>query len=214
MAYIYKIVNKINNKVYIGKTELAIQKRFQQHLAESTRTRSKNRPLYRAINKYGKENFYIELIEETDVPEEREIYWIAHFNSFQCGYNATQGGDGRAYLDYSLIEDTYLTQRCIKTTANILHISADTVSKVLNQRGLKLSLKEVCTELTGRKIKMLSLDNQVEKIFNSVHEASQYLKDNNFTPTTALRGIGAHLKECANGTRKTAYKKIWKWLDS
>jgi hypothetical protein len=29
MAYIYKIENDINGKVYIGKTELTIEKRFK-----------------------------------------------------------------------------------------------------------------------------------------------------------------------------------------
>ena len=33
-----------------------------------------DRPLYRALSKYGVENFIIETIEETDNPNEREIY--------------------------------------------------------------------------------------------------------------------------------------------
>jgi group I intron endonuclease len=77
MAYIYRIVNDINNKSYIGKTTLSsINKRFQQHLKESSYRRSENRPLYRAINKYGKEHFYIELVEECplELLSEREIY--------------------------------------------------------------------------------------------------------------------------------------------
>ena len=32
MGYIYKITNKINNKIYIGKTENSIQHRFQEHI--------------------------------------------------------------------------------------------------------------------------------------------------------------------------------------
>ena len=52
------------------------------------------------MNKYGIEHFHIELIEETDNPEEREIYWIEKLGSFKNGYNATLGGDGKKYLDY------------------------------------------------------------------------------------------------------------------
>lgn len=55
MAFIYKITNLVNGKVYIGKTEETIEKRFRQHLSESNKDRCKNRPLYRAIRKYGKE---------------------------------------------------------------------------------------------------------------------------------------------------------------
>ena len=61
------------------------------------------------MRKYGVEHFHIELIEETDNPEEREIYWIEKKQSFKNGYNATLGGDGRKYLDYDLIISTYLT---------------------------------------------------------------------------------------------------------
>lgn len=74
MAYIYKIINDINNKVYIGKTNQNIQKRFQQHLNDSKRLNIQNRPLYKAMNKYGLQYFHIELIEETDKPEDREKY--------------------------------------------------------------------------------------------------------------------------------------------
>lgn len=35
------------------------------------------------------------MIEETDIPEEREKYWIEYFGSFKNGYNATIGGDGK-----------------------------------------------------------------------------------------------------------------------
>ena len=35
MAYIYKIVNDINNKIYIGKTECSIKKRFKEHCRDA-----------------------------------------------------------------------------------------------------------------------------------------------------------------------------------
>jgi predicted GIY-YIG superfamily endonuclease len=41
MAYIYKIVNDINNKVYIGKTEFSIEKRFSEHCKDSVKRNEK-----------------------------------------------------------------------------------------------------------------------------------------------------------------------------
>lgn len=73
---IYKIYNDVNDKLYIGKTVSSIEKRFQEHCYDSKKERCEKRPLYNAMNKYGIEHFFIELIEECDLKElsEKEIY--------------------------------------------------------------------------------------------------------------------------------------------
>ena len=103
MAFIYKIINNINGKFYIGKTNFTLEKRFKQHISDSKRDRCKDRPLYRAMNKYGVNNFNIELLEETENPIEREIYWIEYYNTYKHGYNATKGGDGKPCVDEEYI---------------------------------------------------------------------------------------------------------------
>ena len=103
MAYIYKITNDINNKIYIGKTHLNIEQRFKIHCQDSQKVTQEHRPLYAAMRKYGIEHFYIELVEETTNPEEREIYWINYYNSFKNGYNATLGGDGKQLFSHEQI---------------------------------------------------------------------------------------------------------------
>ena len=78
MGFIYKITNQINQKVYIGMTYRTPQIRFKEHLKDAEE-KNYNRPLYNAINKYGKENFSISIIEEVENNEllgEREKYWI------------------------------------------------------------------------------------------------------------------------------------------
>ena len=35
MSYIYKIYNDINDKIYIGKTNYLLEKRFQEHIRDS-----------------------------------------------------------------------------------------------------------------------------------------------------------------------------------
>ena len=72
MAYIYKITNEITNQCYIGQTGLSIEKRFLEHVRASRLTKNKKRPLYKAFNDYGISNFHLEMIEETDNPNERE----------------------------------------------------------------------------------------------------------------------------------------------
>lgn len=44
MSYIYKIINDINDKIYVGKTEFSIEKRFKEHCADAFRERNEKRP--------------------------------------------------------------------------------------------------------------------------------------------------------------------------
>ena len=95
-GFIYRITNKINNKVYIGKTELSIKARWRRHL-DCVRKKV-NRYLYDAINKYGIDNFSIEVIESCSINKlsEREKYWIKFYKSQDknFGYNMQEGGLG------------------------------------------------------------------------------------------------------------------------
>lgn len=211
MAYIYLITNNINNKVYVGKTEESIEQRFQEHCADSKKERNKNRPLYRAMNKYGCDNFSVSLLEETDQPEIREEFWIEQKQSYHKGYNATRGGDGKKYLDYDLICDTYCKLQTAMQTALALNISIDTVLSVVHQRGIARTPQEISRNAFGKAINMYDLSGNFEQRFNSLAEAAKFLQVNNYTPTVDDRGIIVHLRGCANGQRKTAYKKIWRW---
>ena len=72
MAYIYKIINDMNQKIYVGKTEFSIEKRFKEHCADVFKERNEKRPLYSAMRKYGIEHFHIELIEETVIQKKEK----------------------------------------------------------------------------------------------------------------------------------------------
>lgn len=93
--YIYRILNKINGKSYIGST-ISLEKRFQQHINSSKWEScvSYNYPLQRAFRKYGIDNFDFLLIEEISQEKvaEREKYWIKYYNTLTnsgWGYNQT-----------------------------------------------------------------------------------------------------------------------------
>lgn len=91
------ITNNIDEKKYIGQA-IDVQYRWKQHIRNSKHNKLKSRYLYAAFNKYGIENFLLEVIE-SDVSEEiindREKYWIAYYQTFAPnGYNLTHGGEG------------------------------------------------------------------------------------------------------------------------
>lgn len=62
---IYQIVNKINNKRYIGGT-LDLRERLANHISELRNNRHHSIYLQRAFNKYGINNFYFEILELCD----------------------------------------------------------------------------------------------------------------------------------------------------
>ena len=94
---IYKITNKINNKVYIGLTKCTLQYRWTKHIGECNNVKN-SKQLYKAMRKYGIENFTIEKIDHTDNFEklgELERFYIKQYNSQnpKYGYNLTAGGE-------------------------------------------------------------------------------------------------------------------------
>lgn len=89
---VYKIVNKINKKVYIGQTVQPLQKRIAFHIWHN------ETPIQKALNKYGKNNFMVMVVDEAgsrEVLNEKEQYWIKELNcKAPNGYNLTDGGEG------------------------------------------------------------------------------------------------------------------------
>ena len=206
MAYIYQITNQINGKIYIGKTERTIQERWREHCEDYLRERCYDRPLYRAMRKYGLSNFTIELLEETDNPEEREIFWIEQKGSFKHGYNATMGGDGKKYIDYDLVVATYKNSGIIKETAKILGICEDTVHKILKQKDISIKpTSEINKEKFGKMVSMYSLNDEYIRTFISLQEAATYMVENKLTGCKHST-IRTHISEVCRGKRKTAAK--------
>ena len=92
---VYKIINRINNKIYVGITTKNIQKRFKQHIQHSVIPKTN---LQKAIQFYGSNNFIIESIEQCATLYElmeREKFWIDYYksNNELYGYNMTEGGE-------------------------------------------------------------------------------------------------------------------------
>jgi len=216
LAYIYKITNNINGKIYIGKTLYSIEKRWSEHFNDCTRRKNENRPLYRAMIKYGIENFQIEKLEECSEQEvnEREQYWIEKLNSFKYGYNATLGGDGKAYLDRDFLIKTYQEVQNISKTAEILNIDKGHLSTILKNNNIEvLTTKEIATKNYGKIVAMIDLKtNKVIKSFPSMGQAAEYIKVILNKDSASVKGIQAHISHVANGKRKSAYGYSWKFL--
>lgn len=90
--YVYRITNLINGKAYIGKTK-TLHKRFYQHI-----NRGGTSLIFRAIKKYGVENFIFETLYQCDDDKEitnKEYELIHKYNTLHPnGYNLTDKTDG------------------------------------------------------------------------------------------------------------------------
>lgn len=113
MIGIYKITNKKTGKSYIGQSN-DIERRLKEHQYK------KEIPIEFAIQKYGKNSFNYEILEECSIDELdiKEKYWIKKYNTYKgYGYNCNEGGgnncgenNGRTKLtnnDIIFIRDCY-----------------------------------------------------------------------------------------------------------
>lgn len=91
---IYIIKNDINDKVYVGQSKKAAH-RWEQYKS-AVRHGDSKQIIVRAMIKYGIEHFHMEILEHSvENFDEREIYWIAFYNSIiPNGYNIAKGGRG------------------------------------------------------------------------------------------------------------------------
>ncbi len=108
---IYYIKNKINNKIYVG-LSINIGDRIRKHMKDLSEGFHSNIELQRAWRKYGKNNFEFGVLEEClkDELENKEICWIAKYDSYKSGYNRTIGGYGNSGVSEESIIKKALTK--------------------------------------------------------------------------------------------------------
>lgn len=203
MGFIYKIVNDINDKVYIGQTSGTIEERYKQHLKKIHSEDRKTYPLYNAMRKYGAEHFHIEMVEETQDLQNREQYWIQFFDSYSNGYNATRGGDGWVRTDYDLIAQLYSEGKTGIEIANEIGVTKNTVYRALKAKGVKtLSNTEASKKVNSKPVGQYDKETmELIQIFSSLTDAAK-----------AIGGNRIHISRCAKGEKASAYGYKWRFI--
>lgn len=101
-------------------------------------------PIHRAIRKYGKHNFKIEIIEEVNIKQldKREQYWIDYYQSYTKGYNATLGGKigNRPFKNLSAtkIIALYNLGKSLRFIGSQFNVDKQTIKNLLIRNNVKL----------------------------------------------------------------------------
>lgn len=212
---VYIIRNTVNEKVYIGQTIQTIEERFKQHLKPSVHKQRGNYKLYNAMRKYGKENFYVELLEENisaDEIDAKEIQYIEEYDSFFNGYNSTKGGDGKTISkidDVELFKELYLKGAEIETLAMIFNVNKVTVRRTACSLGMPKRVFKVTKEYLIKNIR--KTNKKMAKELNVDEE----------TITRAIKRYGIRRGKGCNNTKnkqnqpklskadKEEFKRMW-----
>ena len=198
---IYKITNKINNKCYIGQTIKDPETRWKEHCqhAFGTHPNDQNKTLYKAIRKYGVENFIFEVVQDNidtfEKLDKAEIYWIDYYNSFIKGYNERLGGQlyHKTLPNKEIIEDYYKT-RSARKTALKFGIDHSTVDNILNQNGIeRFSFRQAA----GQRIRISK--DEFEKEFDSVKDCAEWFVENKICKTNKIESARTGLKTARAG---------------
>jgi group I intron endonuclease len=94
---IYMIINLDTSMIYVGSTTIPLYRRWDIHKCSYKIERKKHRPICKAIEEYGADNFVIFLLENyscenDEALRQREVYYQKIFDSLnnEVGYNVSK----------------------------------------------------------------------------------------------------------------------------
>lgn len=180
--FIYKITNNVNKKVYIGQSIRPIEYRFKRHINDALNNVIDTH-FARAIRKYGKDNFQIELIDNAKTQDElnlKEQYWIRYYKSTnsQYGYNETDAL-------YKCGGNTYQSK----------------TEEELQAIGNKIRETKIGKQNPHSKsIKCFNVNTEQELFFDTVKECKEHFNEKNHRFITTR----------VQGQVKGLYKNEWK----
>lgn len=215
MACIYKITNIINNKVYIGETTRTINARWRQHKARAKDSQY-TEYLYRAIRKYGIENFTIEELTKC-ADEDRfkiETEYITKYRSWvgfeDCnGYNLALSQEGIAPIMAQEILNCWNDGLTLVQISERLHLCDKTIRYSLRNDGItQEQVYERRNQNAGKHsrkpIIQYTMDGEYINQYESITAATKAM---NKTSPSQIQ------KSCAGKISLTAYGYIWQYED-
>lgn len=213
MIGIYKFTSKITGQSYIGQS-IKIEHRYKEHL-NNIKNFQENSKWYQALREQGIENFEFSILEECQPEElnEREIYWIQYYDSYNNGYNSTPGGQTK-YCNPQLIYEAWDEGLAPLEIAQKLNIGTTCVYN--NLIGYKNYNKHEA-KVRGGQLANKKRKNNLSLIKQKLNNVYQYDLEGNFIKEWSSckaiqRELGydpSYIGKCINGKRLSAYGYQW-----
>lgn len=184
MAYIYKITNDFNNKIYIGKTTRDVKLRFKEHF---NKTSGSNSYIDNDMANKGIEHFSYEILEEcpVDIINEREKYWVAFYHSYikdplcKGGYNLTPGGEGKSLTDEQIKNIRQLWEQGLSGAeiARQLNIPQSTVTHRISQYDdyNKIENRIKSNQWCWKPVSQYTINGEYIQDYDSISQATREL---------------------------------------
>ena len=141
---IYSLYFETNDyRYYIGYS-IDIYTRYRKHCNDLLGNRHYNYKLQNAYNKILTlpTMQLIELVEDHSIIKDKEIYWIAEFDSLNTGFNLTSGGDGGGFGEHHYMsyysKDKYID--LVKELANSNDSITTICKKIQFDRGIAYTI--------------------------------------------------------------------------
>ena len=156
---IYAIINKVNNKIYIG-SSVNIFYRFKNHISKLNTRHHENNYLQNAFIKYGISCFYFVILEFCENLKEKENFYLNYFKSYKrkYGYNIIVSSERKRY-------SPELRKRIsvgLKKFYASHEVSAETRNKISKaNKGKKHTIKickNISKKLSGRKLSKTTIE--------------------------------------------------------
>ena len=186
MYTIYKVTNKIDGKAYVG-FDSNWPSRKSVHICEATTRKNKKYPLYRAMRKYGVENFEWQILYQSEdrnhtlnvVENQMILEHNTHFKEGH-GYNMTYGGEGA--FGWKPSEETKRKIGISNSRSTLTEEGRKRKSEFtrknnpMNNPDIRAKHKQKMANIksTARKV------TNGDKVFDSIRDANKEFPDTNY----------------------------------
>lgn len=213
---IYTITDIVNNKLYVGSTVNAFNKRRNQHFHLLGIDKHPNPHLQKAYNDLGKENLKFEILEECSIEycKSQEQYWMNLLKSWDInfGYNVMPSPNSTCGYRFSseakrkmaISQLRFRGKTSKKDIENHFKkketpkLTKEEVSKLLSEKNSGKGNPMYGKKPTPRKVCKLTLNGEVIENYNSTMEAQ---RKNNVKISRALK----------NGSTAGGYR--WRYIN-